>query len=192
MNKISQAIKVLNEGGIIIYPTDTAYGIGCRIDKPKSIMRLFKLRRRPEDQAMPVLVDSIEMACNYFKKSIPTDIKNLIRTHWPGALTVIYYCEKDKVPTLVRGNGETLGIRMPDNKVTLSIIKGVEVPLLGSSANFHGGKTPYVFEDLDQDLVKSVDYVIEGNCKKKEVSTVVDCSIKPYKIIRQGNLHLEL
>jgi L-threonylcarbamoyladenylate synthase len=192
MNKIPQAIKVLNEGGIIVYPTDTAYGIGCRIDKLKSIDRLFKLRRRPKDQAMPVLVDSIEMACNYFKKSIPDDLKDFMKIHWPGALTVIYYCEKDKVPSRVRGNGETLGIRMPDHIITLSLIKEMGVPLLGTSANFHGDKTPFSVSDLNPDLLKSVDFIVKGSCKKKEASTVIDCTINPYKIIRQGSLKLVL
>lgn len=190
--KIKKAIEILNQGGIVIYPTDTAFGIGCRIDKEDSIEKLFQIRRRPKTQATPVLVDSLEMADKYWTE-IPENIKNiLISKYWPGALTIILPCLIDKVPSLVRGSGDNIGLRMPNHKIALDLIKGIKVPLLGPSANFHGDKTPYSFKDLDKELIRLVDFIIPGECSVKQASTVIDCSVTPWEIVRDGAVKLEL
>jgi L-threonylcarbamoyladenylate synthase len=184
--KIKEAIKILNQGGIVIYPTDTAFGIGCRMDDEKAVERLFKIRKRPENQATPVLINSIEMAENYLE-GIPNEVSNsLILKYWPGALTIILPCIIVKVLKLVRGSGKTLGVRIPDHEIILKLISGIGVPLVGPSANFHGEATPFKYKDINPELVKLVDYVVPGEYLIKQVSTVVDCSIKPWKIIRQG------
>lgn len=191
MDKIIQAIKVLKEGGIIIFPTDTAFGIGCRMDKASSVKRLFKIRKRPFFQATPVLVDSIEMAEKYLVSPLSNVVRQMMEKYWPGGLTIIEQCQKEKVTPLVRGNGETLGVRMPDNKITLMLIKGIGLPILGPSANFHGLATPYQYSDLDKDLMKCVDIILDGECKNQSASTVVDCFVSPYKVLRQGAVKLD-
>jgi len=182
---IQQAIKIFTEGGIIIFPTDTAFGIGCRIDDERAVDRLFAIRKRPRAQATPVLVSSISQALPYLDS--PSDIvRHLMKTYWPGALTIITSCKKNKIYSPIRGGGETVGIRMPDHSDILTVITTVGVPILGPSANIHGEKTPFLFEDLDSALVRQVDFVLAGTCKEKVVSTVVDCSVDPYAIVRQG------
>lgn len=184
--QIQKAIEILNQGGIIIFPTDTAFGIGCRMDNESAIAGLFDIRKRPENQAVSVLVDSVEMAQDYLEP-LAGEVKTLMKKYWPGALTIVYKCKTDKVYPLIRGGGETLGVRMPDHDTVLELIKGVGVPILGPSANFHGEMTPYRFEDLNTDLVKLVDYVIPGQTNNFDsASTVIDCSIDPWKVIRQG------
>ena len=116
----------------------------------------------------------------------------MIAKYWPGALTIVIPCIKEKVPELVRGKGNNLGVRMPDHEVALEIIKGVGVPLLGPSANFHGEVTPFIFEELDTELIKLVDYVVPGECRSKQASTVIDCSVTPWKILRQGVINLSI
>ncbi|MDO8621585.1 MAG: L-threonylcarbamoyladenylate synthase [Candidatus Levybacteria bacterium] len=186
-NDIQKAVEILKSGGIVIFPTDTAFGIGCRIDNKQAIEKLFKIRKRPEGKATPVLVDGIEMTQDYLLP-IPEEVKQkLIEKYWPGALTIILPCKTDKIPKLVRGGGDTLGVRMPNSEIVLSLIRGVGVPILGPSANFHGEKTPYELKDLNSRLVKLVDYVITNQSKSGEkVSTIIDCSIKPWKILRKG------
>jgi L-threonylcarbamoyladenylate synthase len=186
MEEIEQAVQVFNQGGIVIFPTDTAYGIGCRMDNEKAVQRLFTLRKRPLTQATPVLISSIEMAQKYLLP-IPKDVKEqLLDIYWPGALTIIFNCIKMKVPELVRGGGDSLGVRIPNHQTILAIIKRIGVPILGPSANFHGEKTPYSFEDIDKELVKQIDYVIEDTCDMKKVSTLIDCTVSPWKILREG------
>lgn len=186
---VQKAIEVLNNGGIVIFPTDTAFGIGCRIDNERSVQRLFEIRKRPSTQAMSALVSSVEMAEKYVQISEKVK-EQLMKQYWPGALTIILPCDLEKVPHLVRGGGSTLGVRMPNHADLLEIIKEVGVPILGPSANFHGEKTPYSFEDLDKDLIKLVDFVLPGECSMGNVSTVIDCSQKPWKILREGAVSL--
>ena len=114
-NELKKAGDFLKRGGIVIFPTDTAFGIGCRIDNEESVERLFKIRKRPNNMAVPVLVNSIKMAQAYLKE-VDEKVLNLMKKYWPGALTVVYNCKIDKVNPLIRGNGETLGVRMPDHK----------------------------------------------------------------------------
>ena len=190
--EIKEAIRVLKDGGIVIFPTDTAFGIGCRIDDEKAIKRLFKIRKRPPSQATPVLVESLDMAQAYLENIPQEVIDRLIEPYWPGAITLILQSRIDKVPKLVRGGGQKLGVRMPNHQTALALIRGVGVPVLGPSANFHGEKTPYRFEDLDKKLVKLVDYVVVGACALKQQSTVIDCSEKPWRIIRQGAIDIKL
>ena len=186
---IQQAIKVFTEGGIVIFPTDTAFGIGCRIDDEKAVDRLFAIRKRPRTQATPILVSSIGQALPYLDS--PSDIvRHLMKTYWPGALTIIAPCKKNKIYSPIRGDGETVGIRMPDHPDILTVITAVGVPILGPSANIHGEKTPFFFKDLDPVLVRQVDFVLKGICKEKVVSTVVDCSVDPHTIVRQGAIML--
>jgi L-threonylcarbamoyladenylate synthase len=181
---IDHAATVVNQGGIIIYPTDTAFGIGCRIDNEETVKKLFSIRKRPLMQATPVLVSSKEMAEEYLEP-ISAEADTLIVKYWPGVLTIILPCKRDKIPALVR-RGNTLGVRMPNHPTALSLIEKVGVPILGPSANFHGEPTPYSFADLDPELVKLVDFVVPGECSVQEASTVVDCSLTPWKVIRQG------
>ena len=188
--KIKKAVEILNQGGIIIFPADTAFGIGCRMDDDSAIRKLFKIRKRPSSQAVSVLVDSIEMAQEYLEP-LDKEVKKLMQKYWPCALTIVYKCKIDKVYPIVRGNGDTLGVRMPDYNTVLELIKGVSVPILGPSANFHGESTPYKLEDLNPELVKLVDYVVQGNTNNfGTVSTVIDCSISPWKILRQGAVRI--
>lgn len=190
--EIQKAVNVLNKGGIIIFPTDTTYGIGCRMDDEKAVKRLFKIRRRPKNQATSVLVDSIGMVKEYVE-SIDKDVEEkLMKNYWPGALTIVLECKKEKISALVRGGGDTLGVRMPDYNTILAIIKEVGVPILGPSANFHREPTPFIYEDLNKELIKKVDFIIHGTCKIKKPSTIIDVKKKPWKIIRQGAIKLEL
>lgn len=200
--EIDQAIEILKNSGIVIYPTDTAFGIGCRIDDEKAIKRLFVIKQRPINQATPVLVDSMEMAKKYL---IPfdNDVLDLMKKYWPGALTIVLKARADKVSKLIMGENNTLAVRMPNDKVILSLIKSLGVPIIGTSANLHGENTIYKFKDLDKRLVKKVDFVVKGESLEHNISTVIDCTRpqrlagfhggqvqNPWKILRQGVIRI--
>lgn len=184
-----EAERILMDGGIVIYPTDTAYGIGCRIDSKEAVTRLFAIRKRPPTKATPVLVASKEMAMGYFDHPSSIVIE-LMDTYWPGALTIVNWCLEDRVYELVRGGTNTIGLRQPNHNRILSIIVRLGVPILGPSANFHTMPTPYKESDLDPELRKLADFVISGECPVGAVSTVVDCTRDPYTIIRRGAIAL--
>ncbi|MFC1646920.1 L-threonylcarbamoyladenylate synthase [Patescibacteria group bacterium] len=187
---IQKTVEVLNQGGIIIYPTDTAFGIGCLLDKHESIDKLFKLRKRPINKAMPVLVSNQDMALEYFKD--PSNIVRLLmKKYWPGALTIVSGCKK-KVSSKILSNFGEIGLRMPNHKIVLEIISKCNIPLLGSSANFHGSPTPHKYSDLDENLVNQVDYVLPGECTYTKSSTVVRVVGEKLEIIRQGVIIIDI
>jgi len=186
---IKQAIRIVKGGGVVIYPTDTAWGIGCRMDSGESVDRLFKIRHRPPSQATPLLVSSITMALAYYSRP-SIIVRRLMDRYWPGGLTIVAPCKTHIIYSPIRGAGKTIGLRMPDHRIPLAVIRGVGVPIIGCSANFSGQKTAYSRQDLDSGLVALVDMVVPGECSGKTVSTVVDCSIEPYTILRQGAVKL--
>lgn len=192
MNNIDKAVRILEEGGVIVFPTDTAFGIGCRIDRLKAIERLFQIRKRPLNMATPVLVSGLEMAKSYWDSDTKEVEEKLISKYWPGALTIILKANKNLVPSLVRGGGENIGIRMPANDLILEIIQKTGVPILAPSANLHGEQTPYSINDLDKYIVQLVDLVLEGYSHFKNASTVIDCTKKPWEILRQGALKVNI
>ena len=188
---INKTVSILDSGGLVIFPTDTVFGIGCRIDRPDSVRRLFSVRRRPEKKAVPVLVSAIEMAEKYFLSPLPNNVRHLMKVYWPGALTIVYNVRTDKVTPLVRAYGKTIGIRMPKKKLVLEIIRRCGVALLGPSANFHGFPAPSNIRDLDPELARLVDLVIPGESPIGRASTVVDCTSSPWKILREGSVKIE-
>ena len=191
-NHIKKAITILKEGGIVVYPTDTVFGIACRINDEKALQRLFSIKKRSGTQAVPVLVDSIAMAQEYLLP-IPIEVKKkLMELYWPGGLTIVLPCLIEKVSPLLRGSGKTLGIRQPNHKETISIIHGLGIPIVGTSANFHGEKTPVVQNDLDPEFIKLVDYVIPGKSYGGRSSTIINCSVSPWKIVREGAVQMSL
>src|SRR5437879_4589431 len=120
---LDKAIEILKSGGIGIFPTDTVYGIGCRLDNEDALKRLFTIRNRPEEKAVLAVVDSIGMAEEYLLP-IPQAVRSeLIDRYWPGGLTIILPCATDRVPSLARGGGATLGIRQTNHPILLQILK---------------------------------------------------------------------
>lgn len=187
--QIEKAAEVLRNGGIVLLPTDTVFGICCRIDRQESVQRLFRIKKRDETQAVPILVSSTDMAKEYVQP-FPEKVEKLMETYWPGGLTIVLPAKKEKVLPLVRGNGGTLGLRIPDLLPTFQIIEKVGVPIVGTSANFHGQPSATRFQDLDPELIKLVDFVLEKDSLGGVASTVVDCSQEPWKILRQGAVTL--
>lgn len=186
MKNLQQAIEVLRKGGIVIFPTETAFGVGCRMDDEKAVRRLIKIRRREEGKPFLVLAASLAMAKKYWQK-LPARIEALAKKFWPGPLTIIFFCQKDLVPASVRAGGETLGIRVPPHEIARQLVEGVGVPILAPSANFSGQPAPFKFPDLDPELIKKVDYVLKAPCGQfKKPSTVIDVTKTPFQILREG------
>jgi L-threonylcarbamoyladenylate synthase len=183
------AIKLLKEGKIGIFPTDTAFGIGCRMDKPTSIKKIYEIRKRPHEKALLALVSTVEMAEKYVY--INADVKEkLIKKYWPGGLTLILKCKKENVPEIVRAGKDTLAVRLPDNKKIVEIIEKVGVPIVAPSANFSGYKTPLKLSQVDKNLLPKVDFVLAGVCTMEGVSTIVDCTKDKWEIVRKGVIRI--
>lgn len=189
-NNTQKAIEVLKNGGVVIFPTDTAYGIGCRMDDETAVKRVFDIKKRLLDNALLVLVDSIEMAEKYvmfYHRSLI-----FVKKYWPGGLTVFLPCKKELVPSIVRAGADILAVRFPKHKIIEQIIHEVGVPIIATSANISGESTPYSLDQVDKKLIDQVDYVMDGECTYKQESTIVDCTVNPWKIVRSGAVEIEL
>ena len=184
--KIAKTVEILKKGGIAVFPTETAFGVGCRVDRPEVIKRLISWRRRERGKPFLVLASSLEMAKKYWQK-LPKTVEDLAKKFWPGPLTVVWYCQKELVPAEVRGGGKTLGIRVPGYELTRRLVELVGVPILAPSANFAGGKTPFKISEVDLEFLKGVDFFLKVPCGRwKEPSTVIDCTKQPWEIVREG------
>ena len=185
MNDTEKAIDIFRNGGIVIFPTDTAYGIGCRMDNESSVRKVFDIKKRSLDNALLILVDSIEMAEEYVE--IPEGVRErLVNKHWPGGLSLFLKCKAGKVPGIVTANTSILAVRWPKHKTIVDIIRKLGIPIIATSANISGEKTPYSLDQVDPRILDQVDYVIEGECTYKKESTIVDTTVTSWKIVREG------
>lgn len=186
MNDINFAIDIFKNGGVVVFPTDTVFGIGCRIDKKEAIKRIFKIKNREENVPLPILVSNFEMAEKYLQPLEQDVTHNLVKKYWPGALTIVAKCKKEKVLDIIRSGKDSLAVRMPNNKILLEIIEEIGVPIIGTSANFHGNPSVFKFKNLDKKLIEKVDFVLQGDCGGESASTIIDVTKTSWKILRQG------
>lgn len=191
MTDLEHIIKILKNGGVVIFPTDTVFGIGCRIDDERAVRRIFEIKKRDLGNALLVLVDSVEMAEKYV--DIPEEVRQkLVNKYWPGGLTIFFKTKPGKVPGIVTAKSNILAVRWPDHKTVKQVISAVGVPIIATSANISGEKTPYTLKDVDQEVVEQADTVLKGECTLKKESTIVDTTVFPWEKIREGAVTVEL
>lgn len=184
IDSFNEAAERLKEGQVGIFPTDTAYGIGCRMDNVTAVKRIYEIRNRPSEKALLILVSSIEMAREYV--SITEEAMNIVGKYWPGGVTFILPCIVEKVPGIVRSNGSTLAVRLPAHEDLRKMIETIGVPIVAPSANFSGEITPTTISEVDQALQEHVDFSLSGMCTMKGISTIVDLTgVRPV-VVRQG------
>ncbi len=191
MNKIDikHAVKEFKSGNIVVFPTDTAYGIGCRMDNPDSVEKIFKIRNRVESKPLLILANSMEMAEKYVV--LNSRVKEFVKDYWPGGVTLILPCDTDFVPGVVRANENTLAVRIPRHEALLEIIKNIGVPIVAPSANISGNKTPYRLEEVEKDILDQADFVLAGECTYKKESTIIDTVSKSWKVVRSGAVEIK-
>jgi tRNA threonylcarbamoyl adenosine modification protein (Sua5/YciO/YrdC/YwlC family) len=178
-------VECLLDGGVIIYPTDTIYGLGCDIFQKKAIERICRLKHVEPEKAQLSFVCQNLSDLSLYTKSISTPLYRTLKNYLPGPYTFILQASRE-VPKLLYGKKNTIGLRIPDNIIANTIVQQVGHPIL--SASLPG---EMVEEYTDPELMyenfgKLVDIVIDGGPGGMKPSTVVDCTEEPYKVIRQG------
>lgn len=180
-----RAIETLTQGGVVVYPTDTVYGVGCRIDDDAAVRRLFVLKGRPHTEALPVLLADVAQLDQY-ARDVPPAARRLVSRFWPGALTVVVR-RSERVPSLVAGGGPTVALRVPNHPVPRALVRAVGVPIVGTSANTHGMPSPVTAQLAVYDLGDRVDLVLDGGrVPGGRESTVVDVTSQSPRVVRQG------
>lgn len=189
---VAEAVETLATGGLVVFPTETMYGIGADATNQEAINKLLSYKARREGKPLSIAVNSMEMAKKYVE--VNDTAKNLYRNFLPGPLTVVSK-GLHTVASGVESESGTLGIRIPDYKLVLDVIKKFGRPITATSANASYQKRPYSIKDiLDNVSVKQrklIDLIVDaGQLPKREPSTVVDTTLNEKIILRQGNIKL--
>ncbi|MBF8251322.1 MAG: hypothetical protein HW382_950, partial [Deltaproteobacteria bacterium] len=189
-SKIKEAAEVINRGGTVAFPTETVYGLGADALNPEAIRKVFKAKGRPPDNPLIVHISDMDTFQLVAKKPVKAAI-DLINRFWPGPLTIIVK-KKKIVPGIVTGGLDTVAVRMPDNKIALSLIKMAGVPLVAPSANLSGKPSPTRSRDVAADLSGKIDVIIDGGKTRIGIeSTVIDMTTSPPTLLRPGGLPVE-
>lgn len=145
--EINFIVECLKKGKVIIYPTDTIYGLGCVADNVKAIKKIYKIKKRGAKKPLLVLVDSLKMADKYCK--IDKEQEKFLKSAWPGPVTVILE-HKNKLPKVLTSVKKTLAVRLPKNDFLIKIIKRIKVPLVSTSVNISREKNLVRVDDVDK------------------------------------------
>lgn len=185
--EMKRVVECLNDGGVVIYPTDTVYGMGCDIFKLRAIERIAKLKGINPEKANFSIICSDLSHLSDFAKPIDTPIYKVMRKALPGPFTFILEAS-GTVPKIFKARKKTIGIRIPDNAIALEIVKQLGHPLVNTSIHDENELIEYT---TDPELIyekykNSVDIVIDGGPGHTTPSTVVDCSDGELTIIREG------
>lgn len=185
--KIQQVVDVLNDGGIIIYPTDTVYGLGCDIFQPKAVERICRLRGLDPAKAMLSFICSDISEVSNFTLPINNPVFKVMRKNLPGPFTFVLN-SNNQVPKLFKNKKRTIGIRIPDNSVSQAIVNTLGRPLLTISLKSEDQIAEYYTdpEDFKDEFQKLVDIVIDSGPGRNVPSTVVDCTGEEPLLIREG------
>ena len=185
--QIELIVKTLNEGGIIIYPTDTVYALGCSIDQKQAIEKLCALKKIDPDKALLTFICSDISQVASYARPIDTTIYRVMKRNLPGPFTFILEANNE-VPRLIKGRKKTIGIRIPDNKVVQSIVEALGKPMLSASLKSYDDIQEYYTNafDIYEEYQHQVDIVVDGGLGHLDASTIVDCSENELNIIRQG------
>ncbi len=184
---IRQVVDVLKKGGLIIYPTDTVYGLGCDITNQKAIERICQIRGiKPEKANFSFVCYDLSHISDYVKP-IDTTVFRLLKKALPGPFTFIFEAT-NRVPKLLSSNKKTVGIRVPDNDIAREIVKQLGNPIVSTSIHDEDEIVEY---STDPELIHEkykdmVDIVVDGGYGGNLASTVVDCTTGDFSIIRQG------
>jgi len=176
--RIAEAAKLLAEGALVAFPTETVYGIGCNAHNPAAVERLRQVKHRPSEKEFSIHIASLDDVARYVDH-VPPIAEALMRRYWPGPLTIVF-----------PGNqGKGVGLRMPSNRFALELLRRAAVPVFAPSANRAGEPPAKSAEEVAQALGDDLDLILDGGTTTlKEASTVLRVTDDGYEILRQGSL----
>ncbi len=184
---IERAARLIGKGEVVVCPTDTGYAFAANALDTRAIARVFNLKGRAYSNPIHVAVYSLEAAEKYAHIN---EVTRYLAAHFlPGALTMVLP-RKEIIPPILVAGLDTVGIRIPDNNVILKLAEAAEKPLTTTSANISGSPTPYTVEEIVQQLgdnLRKIALVLDqGLIRTRDVSTIVDLSVSPPQLVRQG------
>lgn len=189
-DKLKEISEIIKNGGIVVFPTETVYGIGTNGLNKEAISRLYEVKQRPTSKPISLLVSSIEMVDMVAKDITDMEYK-LMDNFFPGPLTIILK-KKSNVPDNLTNNTDTVGIRMPDNIIAKKLIEYAKVPIATPSANISGKPSGTDINYIMENFKDKVDYYIDGGQSKLGIgSTIVKVENGYPLILREGSISKE-
>lgn len=190
IDDLDEAARLLRDGGVVAFPTETVYGLGARFDDPAAIRHVFAAKHRPADNPLIVHLSDVDQL-PIVARHVPTSALELLHAFAPGPLTVVVP-RGAAVDSLVTAGHDTVAVRIPAEPTARALIRAVGAPLVAPSANRSGRPSPTRWEDVWEDLAGRIDGVLRGRISELGLeSTVVDCSVDPPIVLRLGALPLE-
>jgi L-threonylcarbamoyladenylate synthase len=165
-DEVANAFKVLQEGGIILYPTDTIWGIGCDATNTEAIKKIFRLKQRDEAKSMVILVDTENKLESYVQEVNPLAYDLIEYAENP--LTLVMPGAKNLSPAVIAADG-SVAIRVSNHEFCKQLIQRLRKPLVSTSANISGKPSPQYFSQIDQEIIDGVDYVVDLEQHSKEI-----------------------
>ncbi|PIU18860.1 MAG: threonylcarbamoyl-AMP synthase [Elusimicrobia bacterium CG08_land_8_20_14_0_20_44_26] len=174
--EFQRVVETVKNGGIIIFPTDTVYGIGASVKFSESIDKIYRIKKRPKKKPIVILMSSWRESSHLVGR-VSQRVRTMMKEYWPGATTLI-----------LSGRARPIALRVPNHKFALQLLSAVG-PMAVTSANISGEPAPAVFSGIEKDLLKQADIVIKDEKPLKGVSsTIIDVTSGEIEIIREGKL----
>ncbi|MCK4965553.1 threonylcarbamoyl-AMP synthase [bacterium] len=178
------------KGTVICYPTDTVYGLGADAFNKDAIDRIYEIKKREKNHPFSVIIGNVVEL-----KSLIAEMQEyapvLIEKFWPGALTLIFK-SSEKIKASMQGKRDTIGIRLPDNKICAKLNQYSGGPLISTSANLTGAPPPHSIEEIPQEILEQCDYVLDfGTIRSSGASTVINVSTEIPRLVRKGAVPVE-
>jgi len=182
---INLAAKVLLDGGIVVFPTETVYGLGALADSKFGPHEMFEVKVRPANLPIPLLVET-EDALDTWGADVPEYAHRIAHDYWPGAVTLVVKAS-ERVPKDFRAPDGTIGLRSPDHEVVMELLQAAGGPIFATSANTHGNPAPGSFEEIEPRIITAADVALDaGETKHGMASTVVLCTGAEPQVVREG------
>ena len=188
--ELKQVKNILENNGLIIFPTDTVYGLGCNSFSDQAIEKIFEVKQRAKNKPINVLTDSVSKM-SLLASHVGEIEKDLVERYMPGALTIIFD-KKEEISNLLTSGLDTVGIRIPNNEIALKILKEVNFPLATTSANVSGEEAGISFDDVLDYFNGKVDAIIDGGVSPIQIaSTIVRVENNHIHVLRQGSIIID-
>jgi len=184
-DSIDKAAKVILEDGIVVFPTRAFYGIGANAFSFKAVEKVYHIKQRNYSQPILILIADIKELAPLVR-DVPASARDLIKRYWPGKVTLVFHAAKTLPDNLTGGTGK-IGIRLVGHPVARELVKAVGRPITGTSANISGRPACSTVDALDNEIVQKIDLVLDSGRLAGDIgSTVIDVTVDPPKVLREG------
>ncbi len=188
--QVEEGISILREGGLVAFPTDTVYGLGAGAWLPQAVEKIYHVKQRPHDLALPLLLADISQI-GEIAFPVPQVAWLLARAFLPGALTLVLPRSKS-VPDIITGGGKTVAVRVPAHPIPVALARGLGMPIVGTSANISGQPSSLTAEEVSVQFGDKIELIIDGGrCPGGKESSVVDVTGEVPVVLREGAISRE-